>query len=579
MVCTHSVLGQSRTISFPAKDIQKIAQKYTGALVNWPLVIELAKHNAASNTFSLTPKNQLQLQNFGNVYKQVKKQQRRLQSLIGSGATIFAPKELKTATASIIEFESSIRKGSLEKATASAEQLPQQIDQLEETLLENRMISVQAQITHKEGDVDKRPGLLGSWEEAFINDLLKETDGLRTFSESFANLSFTDGSSVLIEPNTEAVIRKSRVDKLDESSDTEITLENGSLLAKLSASGKEKSKYTLRAGPAVSILKSQDFYAEAQGSQTAKLANYDGEAMIKANNVTITIQKNEGTVVEEGKDPLPPVQLLPAPSVLWETADTVIYKKNILFPFSKVKNAVSYYVQYAPSPNFDDQIKNITTSELSVLLQNLPVDVTYARVQAIDKLGLKGAPSQTVRIIRNIDNKPPPLFINNTRNNILFTLQNELRLTGITEPDAALLVDEKPVSVSNNGQFVIKKTNIDTDQTFSISAIDASDNKTNEQLRVIKLTQKVLYNLQFQGAEGDSVLTATDPVITVSGMAYPGLEVYLNLNGIRKNVKTDSQGRWGITFPAQKGRLTISFKDAYNGQSYLTKSYTIGVKS
>ncbi len=47
----------------------------------------------------------------------------------------------------------------------------------------DRVISVQAQITHKEGDVDKRQGLLGRWEEAFVNDLLKEAGGLRTFSE------------------------------------------------------------------------------------------------------------------------------------------------------------------------------------------------------------------------------------------------------------------------------------------------------------------------------------------------------------------------------------------------------------
>ncbi len=140
-------------------------------------------------------------------------------------------------------------------------------------------------------------------------------------------------------------------------------------------------------------------------------------------------------------------------------------------------------------------------------------------------------------------------------------------------------MDDKSISVSKNGRFSFNKTDISTDQFLSISAIDASENKTEIQLRVIQLTEQVLYKLQFQGAEGNSVLTATDPVITVSGMAYPGLEVQLNLTDVQKNVKTDSKGRWGITFPAVKGQLTISFKDAYNGKAYLSKTYTIGVKS
>lgn len=568
-------LAQQNTVTFQAKDLQLISQRYTGAQSNWPLVVDLAVHNAEDNSFTLSSADVLRLQNFASLSNQVSQQQKKIQQLISDGATIFAPEKLSRADSITTEYKNSVQNGTLEQASQSASILPAAVDDLEKTLLANRLVDVQAQITKKDGEVDKRRGLLGSWEDAFKGDLLKELDGLRTLIESYANLSFTDGSTIIVEPNTEAVIRKSRIDKLDESSDTEITLENGSLLAKLSSSGKVKSKYILNAGPSMSELKSQNFYAEAEGTQIAKLTNYDGLAIVSANDMTITIQKNEGTIVEEGKDPLPPIKLLPAPGIAWSTQDTVIYRDNILFPYTEVENAVEYRVQYSASPNFDGEVKTINTTQTSVDLQELPLGITYVRVQASDNLGLKGPHSETIRIIRNIDNKPPALFIDNTRNDLLFTLNDAVTITGVTEPNASLKAGEANVSLSGSGQFSIEKSNLEYDQSISFRSVDNSGNETLKNLRIIQLTEDILYNLNFQGASGVDPVIAQKNEVTISGTAYPGLEVELSLMNFQKSVKTDSRGRWGLSFNPVAGKLTITFKNAYSGQTYLTKSYSI----
>jgi hypothetical protein len=572
---TEGLLAQENSVSFQAKDLQLISQRYTGEQTNWPIVMELASHDSETNTFSLSSSAVLKLQNFSSAANLVNEQRTRIQELISSGATIFAEEQLKEAETTISDYQQQVKEGNLDEATRLAEQLPGTVDNLENILMENRLVDVQAQITKKTGEVDKRRGLLGSWEEAYKGDLLKELDGLKTFVESFANLSFSDGSTVSIEPETQAIIRKSRIDKLDESADTEITLENGSLLAKLSASGKSKSKYILNAGPSQSELKSQNFYAEAEGDQIAKLTNYDGMAIINSNNVTITIQQNEGTIVEEGRDPLPPVKLLPAPDLIWASKDTIIYRDQILFPFSEVEKAQEYRVQYSSSLNFDENVVSTITTQTSILLNDLALGTTYVRVQASDELGLKGPFSETVRIIRNVDNKPPPLFLDNARNDLLFTQQKSIEISGVTEPNARLFMDGKSIDIERSGQFSIQRDLNQKDQNLTLKAEDRSGNVTEKTIRIIKLTEADLYNLTIQGASGTDPIEPQRSEITISGSAYPGMEVEITLKEFRKTIKTDSKGRWGITFRPDSGKMVITFKNAYSGQTFFTKTYSV----
>ena len=123
------------------------------------------------------------------------------------------------------------------------------------------MIEVQAKLDQKKGNVDKKVGLLGSWEQAEIGELFKESDGLKTGTDSYATLSFADGTNLIVDPNTTAVIRKSRVDRLSETSNAEINLEEGGLLAKLSSLAASNSTYILNAGNSQTTLKTTNFYA------------------------------------------------------------------------------------------------------------------------------------------------------------------------------------------------------------------------------------------------------------------------------------------------------------------------------
>lgn len=574
-VVSGRAIAQNNDITFASAELQSVALRYTGDTLNWPIIVSLADRNIQSNTFTLTQSDLQQLRTISDVTAKTVEQKGRIRTLISNGATIFAKDELIDATLAINSYDDAIKSGNANDAINFGNDIKPKVDDVEFTLMENRMIEVQAQLEQKKGKVDKRIGLLGSWQLADIGDLFKEADGLKTGIESYANLSFTDGTKIIIDPSTTAVIRKSRVDRLNETTDTEITLQEGGLLAKLSSVAAERSKYILNAGSSQSELQTTNFYAESDGQETVKLTNYDGIANVSANDVTITIRENEGTIVREGQAPTPPVQLLSSPDLVWASNDTILYSEQVIFPFQFVDNADSYVVQRSISPTFDEDLEEIRVSNNTALLSYLPIGNTYVRVQSVDRLGLRGPYSETTRIIRNVDNQPPPAFVDNLNGSILFTRTNSATITGATQPDARVLINNNYVEVDASGRFTDFLENLTADQMVSVVATDNSGNNTVRGVRVVYLTEEILFNFALSGASGRNPIRIDRPTVTISSRAYPGMEVIINNAGTSRRVQTDSQGRWGITMSMQQGELSITFKDIRTGETYLSKSFTV----
>ncbi len=562
-------------VSFSSDKLQQISQRYAGSSLNWPVVVSLAEHNITNNTFTLSSGDLLKLRSLTNSTIIFEDQQKRTNKLIGEGATIFATNQLNDTNKLFSDFLDEIRNGNLENALGISEQLKPSVDALERTLNSNRLVAIQAQLISKNGIVDKRLGLLAGWNEAFVGDLFEESHGVRTQQESYATLAFTDGSNIIVNPSTTAIIRKSRIDKLDKSADAEITLVEGGLLSKLSAVGKERSNYVLNAGNSTTELNTQNFLAENSGGTDVRLSNYDGEAQVSANNVIVTIRKDEGTIIRGNAAPLPPVKLLPAPKYLASKLDTIIYQNDFLLNFIGVNNAVNYRVEYSSAYNFDENVVAKEVTNTRSLMEDLPLGTTYVRVQSVDNLGLKGPFSDTFLVIRNQDTKSPPIFGDQFNQKVHFVLSNSVTITGVTEPDAVVLVNGKTTEVSGSGTFnrvVLLESN---DQVINVTSTDGSQNTTRKELRVVHLTEEYLFKVKLDGLDIKEDISAANSAKTITGRAFPEMEVELKNGDTIKTVKTDSQGRWGVTMNVQQGKLSITFKANQTGIETLSKSYTV----
>ena len=497
-------------VSFSSDKLQQISQRYAGSSLNWPVVVSLADHNITNNTFTLSSGDLLKLRSLTNSTLIFEDQQKRTNKLISEGATIFATNQLNDTNKLFSDFLDEIRNGNLENALSISEQLKPSVDALERTLNSNRLVSIQAQLITKNGLVDKRLGLLAGWNEAFVGDLFEESHGVRTQEESYATLAFTDGSNIIVNPSTTAIIRKSRIDKLDKSADAEITLVEGGLLSKLSAVGKERSKYILNAGSSTTELNTQNFLAENTGGTDVRLSNYDGDAQVSANNVVVTIRKDEGTIIRGNAAPLPPVKLLPSPKYLTSKLDTIIYQSDFLLNFSGVDNAVKYRVEYSTAYNFDENVIVKEVSNPRILMEDLSLGTTYVRVQSVDDLGLKGPFTDKFLVIRNQDTKSPPIFGDQFSQKVHFVLSNSVTVTGVTEPDAIVVVNGKNTKVSGSGTFSSVVSLESNDQIINVTSTDGSQNTTRKELRVVHLTEADLFKVKLDGLDLKEDISATN---------------------------------------------------------------------
>lgn len=568
-------IAQGNSVSFKANELQKIAEEYTGSTVNWPLVVSLATHDTNANVFSMSPSQIQELQNFSQIHAATSSQKERIGELITNGATVFASEQYQNAQQLLSEYNEAVNNGDVERAFSIGRSIPTAVDEMETALNENRVVDVQAQLSQKKGRVDKRTGLLGSWADAMRGDLFAQSDGIRTFSESYAQLSFVDGSDIQVEPNTVAVIRKSRIDQLNNTTDTEITLEDGGLLAKLSAAGKEQSRYVLNAGSSVSELQTQNFYAETEESGLVKLTNYDGQAIVNSNNVTVTIRQNEGTLIERGKAPLDPVKLLPSPELAWASTDSIVSDLPVVFAYRAIQGAQSYRIQFGTDPNFTDDVTEVSTTNTSIAFDNLPMGMTYVRVQAIDNFGLRGPFSNTTRIIRTEDKVPPPIFIDDINNDQLFAVNNNITVNGATEPEARFTINGDLIPVQATGRFSYKTDISGNEKTLQLSSTDPSGNTTRKTLKVANLTEDRVFNFKVRSASGSDLSSIGAGSATFSGTLYPGIQVTITNNASSRAIKTDFNGNWAITLILETGDLTFEFKDAITGESYFSKSYSV----
>ena len=575
LIMSGQIYAQNNSVIFLFEDVQNIALRYTGDTLNWPIVVSLADRNTKNNTYILTQSDLIQLRTISNMTAKVAEEKNRIRKFITGGATIFAKNELITATSAINMYKDAIKNGNGHEAIKLGDEIKEKVDKVEFFLLENRKIEIQAELKQKNGKVDKRIGLLGSWELAQLGDFFKEADGLKTGSDSYANLGFADGTNIIVNPNTTAILRKSRIDYLNETFNTEINLEEGGLLARLSTMAASKNKYILNANGSRTSLQTTNFYAESDGDETVKLTNYNGIASVSANDVTITIMENEGTLVRKGQPPIPPVKLLASPRYVWTSNDTLIYTDRIIFPFASVNEASFYTVQRSTSANFDVATEEINVVNNSVLLSNLPIGSTFIRVRSVDRLGLKGQYSEPIRIIRSIDYQPPSTFVDNLNGNILFTQTNTATLTGATQPNATILIDNKNIEVDKTGRFIHLLENLKADQMVSVIATDNSGNNTVRGVRVVYLKSEILFNFALSGASGRNPIRIDEPTVTLSSRAYPGMEVIINNKGIVRRLQTDSQGKWGTTMSMKEGELSITFKDIQTGKIYLSKLYAV----
>ena len=577
LVNTVPVLSQVPD-DFAASRLQEVAREYAGAEVNWPIVAALASYDVNTNRFRLDAADRNQLNQFRNAFQQFKRAERRYANEISEGAKVFAPDEMDRCDSLFSAFQSAVKRGNYDQSLDLSSVVELAVENLAEVNSTNRKEEVEARLSEKSGTVLKREGVLGQWITAILNDFFAESDGVQTKRESRALLSFRDGSEVLVSPQTTAIIRTSRLDKLTQSAETEITIENGSLLSRLSAQAQQSSDFRIFAENSVTTVRSGKFWADNSSNERVSYANYDGTATVEANNRDVVLQRNQGTIVVRGQEPSPPIELLPSPKLPWPRLDSVIYRDRFQLSWNTISEAEYYEVDHSTSKKFESNVNTYRSQDNTLTLNNIPLQISYVQIRAFDENGLRGNDSPTYRILRNKDIIPPALFFKGADRGTAFSVEDTYTLTGITEPGTQLIINEKALSVGQDGSFdyvvdLAGKQRVE----LRVLGKDRSGNEAIENISIFKIDPEQLFNVSWSTESNENGIVFQKGPINITGKAYPRMEAVLNAGSETYTARSDNSGRWAITFSVAQGveSVTLSFRKAGNEKIIAQKTFSI----
>jgi len=571
------ILAQRQDIRrFGAAQLSSATQELLGDSTAWPLVVSIAERNVASNEFVLNKGALSKLREVRVVHAKVQSAREELRRHVTGGARVFASAELATASDLLRSYGSEVNSGNVEAVVDLGKRIPVAVVAIGKTIVEKRTEAINAKLEQKTGIVDKRKGVLGSWQTAFIGDLFIAYDAVKTGELSLAQLVFVDGVDVTIDPNTTVVIRSSQLDKLDQTVKRDLALVSGGMLTKLSPRAREVNDFRFEAGTSQSIIKSGKFWASASRDMRVKLSNYDGRVDLSANNASVTLQSNEGTIVERGKAPLAPIRLLEPPQLTWSRLDTVIYAETMLLKWSPVPGATIYQIEVSPRKDFSANVKRLTASRPGLQLTGIPLAFVYVRLQAIDKYGLRGMDSPVYTIIRDKDTQAPPIYLDGWESDVRYTVLPSIQIKGRMESDASLTQNDDPVAIGRNGNFSFTVKPKQPGSKIVLKATDQSGNTLQRILHVIPMdTSRVASIVWNCTVRGDTLKAASDR-IDGSGTAYPRVRVVATVGGERTEVLTNSSGQWAVSVKIIRGSsMTLSFESLDDKVGIVQKSYFI----
>lgn len=575
LVCTL-VYTQQKVYTFRASELSRTAQVFLDDSTAIPLLLAVATHDVATNTFSLSLQQQQQLQELRRIHRTVRECKQRTAQAVMNGAKVFASQLLDSLVAVTREYDRAVLEGSRSLVRDRASTLQRLTEELERRIERERLEPVDARLAEKTGTVDKRKGYLGKWVPASVGDLFVAYDGVRTYERSTALLSFTDGVDVTVDPNTTVIIRESSNDRLKQRKKKDIALVQGSLLARMDEKAKEENDLRLHTDEARSAVKSGRFWANVETKVKARLSNYDGTIDVAAQNVQITLRENQGTVVEPGKPPAKPIPLLPAPELGWERSDTTIYRNTLPLSWKPIDGAKQYVVERAPTKTFDHDVQRFTTNVPRVLLSQVPMGISYVRITAYDAHGLRGIDSPTLTVVRVEDTQPPPLTIEGWEYDTAYTVHTTVSLRGATESQATLTINGTPVPLDRTGVFTYTVSVQKPETKLILVATDLSGNTTRRTLTIVPIDTVRLFQVRWSCPEERGVLHSGGKEIEVHGVAYPSMRVRAVYGSQSHAVFTNTRGEWALVLTPGVGEtVTILFELVTESVSVASRTWEV----
>lgn len=470
------------------------------------------------------------------------------------GARLFAPDLMSEA---IRQHDLAVRArqaGAWADSAASAGRAAAIAAQALEAAKRSRDESVEALLTDRQGTVEgRRPDEL-SWTARRRDQLLIEQERVRTLSSSTAQITFLDESRLRLNANSQAVIQRLRMDRLSREQKSRVRLLEGDFYALLGGQSQRK-QFDLEVPDVETRIESTSFWVR-KDSNGAKFTNYDERIVqVAAQGRSVTLGRNEATLVRTGQPPAAKRTILPAPDLRQPPDDGVALAGGPGLVWAPVDGAAGYWLEVATDPDFARMVESRWGIKATGHpTARLPIGEYYWRVVALDRFGVPGERSKVRRLRVRTDVTPPFLGVTEPEDGAVLR-RSPVRWRGESEPGVELSIAGRVVPLDGEGRFDTTVDAVEGDNLVRIEAVDGAGNRTVRERRFVLMPDRAAAIRFDESLPRDGVdrFVSARPSLVLSGVTEANTELRIQTmdGGERVGAFSDAEGRFRLILDVQ----------------------------
>jgi Glucodextranase, domain B len=343
-----------------------------------------------------------------------------------------------------------------------------------------------------------------------------------------------------------------RVDPLSREEEAKVSLVEGDFYALL-AGKSERKKFELEVPEVETEIDSTNFWVRRDVAGS-KFANFDeGALAVSAQGESVSLGRNEATLVRSGAPPSEKIDILPAAALSAPQDDQVAFDAAVEMSWASLADAAGYWLEVAYDPGF----RRMTFSRWGLAeatFESAPLEVGayYWRVAGLDKFGLPGERSEVWRFHVRTDVTPPYLSIGEPAEGGILR-QSPLPVRGESEPDAALELDGSPLEVAPDGRFETLYQPDPGLNRLTVKATDAAGNVTERSRSFVFMPDEraaVIFDDALPRLGLRHFVTARD-VMSITGRTSASAQILIrSADGAgRASAYANGEGRFGVNVP------------------------------
>jgi hypothetical protein len=265
-------------------------------------------------------------------------------------------------------------------------------------------------VTFKNGDVQVQAAGKGDWVPLNLGDKVLPGSRIKTHSDSSVEVSFEDGSSFFLKPNTELGLATAQK-KITSQWVRYLFLQLGRAITKVQGITGADPRFKIQTPSSIASVRGTEFRVAVDPEQKTLTEVLNGRVAVDAMEKRVELKGGEGTMVKKGQPPLEPRKLLPPPELLDVRP---AYNIPLRFTFKEVPGASSFRIRLAKDKEARYLIleKVIKVNE-TLKIRDIGAGSYFLVTQSIDDIGLEGPESEPYAV--NVRVNPQPPFISEPR--------------------------------------------------------------------------------------------------------------------------------------------------------------------